>query len=333
MSLKAIAAALGLSVTTVSRALNGYDDVAEETRKRIKEEAQRRSYRPNAAARHLKTGRANAVGLVFPISTMPLNDSPFSKTLLSLDQYLAREEIDLLLLADKPQDSQRALLRMLRSHALDAVIVTRPKPQDHRLLRLQQKGFRFLTLGRSDLPQPYAWFDFDNHAGPLLAVNHCVEKGMTEIAWLGSNEACTFVRDRRQGFLDAMAQQQISIAPSHLVETEASRRAGYQQTCDWLASQTPPQAIITDCSPLGEGAAIALQQAARLHGEKAITLIVYDGLPADSIIDGPLPAITQPAQYDAGEKVAQLILALVKGTPPEQLQVLWQPQLRLPGQP
>lgn len=334
MSLKAIAAALGLSVTTVSRALNGYDDVAGETRKRIEEEARRRGYRPNAAARRLKTGRANAVGLVFPVSTTPLSDSPFSKTLLTLEQYLAREEIDFLLLADKPQDNQRALLHMLRSGVLDAVIVTRPKPHDPRLLRLQQKGFRFLTLGRSELPQPYAWFDFDNHAGPALAVKHCVGKGITDIAWLGSNEDYSFVHARRLGFLTAMAQQGLSVTPPRFVETEASRRAGYQQTCAWLASLTPPpQAIIASCSPLGEGAAIALQQAARLQGEKAVELIVYDGLPVDSIVEGSLPMVVQSTQQDAGEKVAQMILALIKGTPVERLQMQWQPELRLPDQP
>ncbi|WP_312837110.1 LacI family DNA-binding transcriptional regulator [Pantoea sp.] len=333
MSLKAIAAALGLSVTTVSRALNGYDDVASETRKRIEEEARRRNYRPNAAAQRLKTGRANAVGLIFPISTTPLNDSPFSNMLLTLDQDLAREQIDVLLLADKPQDNQRALHSMLRSRALDAVIVARPKPQDLRLLHLQQKGFRFLTLGRSDLPQPYAWFDLDNHAGSALAVAYCLEKGLTHIAWLGSNEDCSFVRDRRKGFLDAMARQGLSIMPSCLIETESSRRAGYQQTAAWLAGPTPPQAIITDCGSLGEGAALALQQAARLHGEQAVALVIYDGLPADSIVACALPTIVPAAPHEAGEKVAQLVLALVNGAPVEQLQVQWQPQLRLPGQP
>lgn len=156
MSLKAIASALGLSVTTVSRALNGFDDVAAATRKRIEEEADRRGYRPNAAARRLKTGRANAVGLVFPVSNASLNDSYYSEMLLTLDQRLALHEIDLLLLPDKPQDQQRNLLRMLRSGVLDALIVTHTTPQDVRLQRLQQKGFRFLTLGRSQLPQPYA---------------------------------------------------------------------------------------------------------------------------------------------------------------------------------
>ncbi|ERK17063.1 putative ThuR, regulatory protein for trehalosemaltose transport [Pantoea sp. AS-PWVM4] len=327
MSLKAIASVLGLSVTTVSRALNGYDDVAEVTRKRIEEEASRRGYRPNAAARRLKTGRANTVGLVFPDSSLPLSDSHFIELLQTLDQRLARDEIDLLMLADKPQDQQRTL-RMLRSGAIDALIVTHAMPQDIRLQRLQQKGFRFLSLGRSQLAQPYAWFDYDNYAGVKLATDHCLAAGLTRLAWLGGNEPSSFVRDRRRGFLDTVTQHQPLPVPL-MATVPPSRRAGYQQTATWLAEGQQPQAIITDCSPLGEGAAIALQQAGRLSGPQAIRLFVYDGLPHDSIIDHPVNAILQCSQQHVGEKLAEMVLQLLEGTPVNQLQTLWQPRLHL----
>ncbi|STQ08287.1 LacI family transcriptional regulator [Enterobacter cloacae] len=65
MSLKAIAKELGLSVTTVSRALNGYDDVSSETRARVEAEAQRRGYRPNTFARRLKMGQDRRGGAGF----------------------------------------------------------------------------------------------------------------------------------------------------------------------------------------------------------------------------------------------------------------------------
>ncbi|ORM74793.1 transcriptional regulator [Pantoea wallisii] len=326
MSLKAIAAALGLSVTTVSRALNGFDDVAEATRKRIEAEADRRGYRPNAAARRLKTGRANAVGLVFPVSNASLNDSFYSEMLLTLDQCLARHEIDLLLLPDKNPDQQRNLLRMLRSGALDALIVTHTTPHDPRLLRLQQKGFRFLTLGRSRLPQPYAWFDYDNHAGTLLAAQHALQQGYQNLAYLGGNELSTYILDRRQGFMDALMARPLS---QHMAALPPTRRSGYQQTRAWLAQGSIPDAIITDSSPLGEGAAIALQQAGRLSGAQAIALYVYDGLPHDSIIDEPVNAILQSSQQRIGERVAEMVLQLLDNQPPEQLQTLWQPMLRL----
>lgn len=329
MSLKAIAAALGLSVTTVSRALNGYDDVAAATRKRIEDEAQSRGYRPNDAARRLKTGRANAVGLVFPISNASLNDSYYSDMLLTLEQRLAQHEIDLLLLPDKPQDQHRKLMRLLRSGALDALIVTHTLPLDVRLQRLQQKGFRFLTLGRSQLPHPYAWFDYDNHAGTLLAAEHCLQQGLSRLAFLGSNEPSTYVLDRRQGFIDALIQHHAPVDQALVASLPATRRSGYQQTNAWLAQGHAPQAIITDCSPMGEGAAIALQQANRLSGAQAIPLYVYDGLPHDSIIDQPVNTILQLSQQRIGERVAEMVLELLNDAPLNELQTLWQPVLRL----
>ncbi|MDZ7276727.1 LacI family DNA-binding transcriptional regulator [Pantoea eucrina] len=329
MSLKAIAAALGLSVTTVSRALNGYDDVADVTRKRVEQEAALRGYRPNAAARRLKTGRANAVGLVFPVSTASLNDSYYSDMLLTLDQRLAQHDIDLMILPEKPQDQLRPPMRMLRSGALDALIMTHTTPYDLRLVRLQQKGYRFLTLGRSQLPQPYAWFDYDNHAGTLLAAEHCLQRGLTRLAYLGGCEASTYILDRRQGFIDALAQHSTPQSPDRMAALPPTRRSGYQQTLAWLADAQPPQAIVTDCAPLGEGAAIALSQAGYLRGPQAIPLFVYDGLPHDSIIDHPVNAILQLTQQRLGERVAEMVLQLLNDVPPGELQTLWQPRLQL----
>jgi len=323
MSLKAIASELGLSVTTVSRALNGYEDVAEETRKRVEAEAQRRGYRPNSAARRLKTGRANAVGLVFPASTSPVSDCRFSEMLLTFDQRLAQLEIDLLLLVDKPQDGPRTLTRLLRSRVLDALIVTHTLPQDERLLSLQQKNFRFLALGRSDLPQPYAWLDVDNHLGSRLAVEACLQQGLTRIAWLGSDEATTFVRDRRQGFLDAMG----TVTPVDMVAVPPSRRAGYQQCAAWLAQGKPLQAIIADSSALAEGAALEVQQANRLYGSEAVRLYAWEGLPREAIVEAPVIAIRQASDRETGEQLADMVVQMLNGAPLDQLQLLRQPWL------
>ncbi|WP_337013012.1 LacI family DNA-binding transcriptional regulator [Pantoea sp. AS142] len=327
MSLKAIAAVLGLSVTTVSRALNGYQDVAQETRKRIEEEAQRRGYRPNAAARRLKTGRANAVGFVYPISASPLSGSDFSDMLLALDHHLARYEINLLLLTDKQQQRQSTLTRLLRSGAVDALIVGHTTPEDSRLLALLQTDFRFLALGRSDLPPTYAWFDVDHLAGSQLAVGWSLAQGRRRIAWLGSNENSTRVRDRRQGYLTALG----NVAPYAMAAVAPSRRAGYQQTRQWLAEGPVPEVIITDCAALAEGAAVALHQAGRAAGEGAILLAGWEGLPRDAILDHPIVAIRQATPHQAGEQVAEMVMQLINGAPPETLQTLWQPWLQLPA--
>ncbi|MDF2042702.1 MULTISPECIES: LacI family DNA-binding transcriptional regulator [unclassified Pantoea] len=325
MSLKAIATVLGLSVTTVSRALNGYQDVAHETRKHIEEEAQRRGYRPNAAARRLKTGRANAVGLIYPISASSLSGSDFSDMLLSLDHHLACHDINLLLLMDK-QQSQSTLTHLLRSGAVDALIVGHTTPDDSRLHALIQANFRFLALGRSDLPPTYAWLDVDHFAGSQMAVSWSLAQGRQRIAWLGSNEHRTRVRERRQGYLTALGD----VAPYAMAAVSPSRRAGYQQTRQWLAEAALPEVIITDCAVLAEGAALALQQTGRSAGERAILLAGWEGLPRDAILDHPIVAIRQATPHQAGEQVAEMVIQLINGAPPETLQTLWQPWLQLP---
>jgi len=328
MSLKAIASTLGLSVTTISRALNGYDDVAQETRLRIEQEARRIGYRPNAVARRLKTGRTNAVGLLFPVTPLPFNDISFVEMMGATAQSLAQYDIDLLIIADETHDDHRGMQRMLRTHCVDALIVAHTARQDSRLITLQRLGFPFLALGRSDLDQPYAWFDFDNHAGPALAVNHYAGCGLQRFAWLGSHHDQTFVDQRRQGFLDALAQR--GLVNNACWQVEPTRREGYRLTRQMLAQHPQPQVIVTDCNMLGDGAAIALREAGRLTGPQQIVLVVYDGLPADSVVSDPVASIVQATRPDVGQQVAAMAQKLIEGHDVATLQVLWQPELKLP---
>ncbi len=206
MSLKAIAKQLGISVTTVSRALNGYDDVSQETRARVEAEAQRRGYRPNTFARRLKMGTIDAVGLVFPVRPAPLNNNVFLEMVGEISHELARHDIDLLLIADDEQADKHGYMRMVQGRRVDALIVAHTLDDDPRLAQLQASGFPFLALGRSRLAQPYAWFDFDNYAGTCRATRHLIQQGHQRIALLGENNNQAFILQRRNGYLDALRE-------------------------------------------------------------------------------------------------------------------------------
>ncbi|MCL6406286.1 LacI family DNA-binding transcriptional regulator [Dickeya dadantii] len=328
MSLKQIAKTLGLSVTTVSRALNGYDDVAAETRLRVEDEARRLGYRPNTFARRLKMGRIDAVGLVFPLQPAPLSNTTFMEMVAEISHELSKQEIDLLLIADEEQADHPAFLRMIESRRVDALIVAHTLQQDSRLQYLQSIDFPFLALGRSDLPTPYAWFDFDNQAGAALATRHLIALGHRHIAFLGEHHPQSFIAQRRAGYLDALAAAGITRRDELLRQIAPSRREGYQTTLQWLALPQPPTAIVVDGSTQGEGAALALRDSGRLQGEQAVSLIVYDGLPADSLLEIPVTAITQATRVQVGRQIADMVFRLLAGDAPASLQALWQPQLR-----
>ena len=328
MSLKAIAKELGLSVTTVSRALNGYDDVSKETRGRVEAEAQRRGYRPNTFARRLKMGKIDAVGLVFPVHPAPLNNSVFMEMVGEISRELAQHEVDLLLIADDDLADSHSYMRLVQSRRVDALIVAHTLDDDPRLQELQSAHFPFLALGRSRLSRPYTWFDFDNYAGTYQATQRLMSLGHRRIAMLGENNTQAFITQRREGWRDALRSRQLD--ESGLRMLPPTRRAGYKATLDLLALPAPPTAIITDCNSLGDGAAMALQTRNRLHGENAVSLVVYDGLPPDSIVETDVAAVIQSTREGVGRQIADMVQRLIAGEPPERLQVLWQPDF-LPG--
>ncbi|WP_145490899.1 substrate-binding domain-containing protein [Yersinia rohdei] len=326
MSLKRIAKELALSVTTVSRALNGYSDVSSATRERVETAAARLGYRPNALARRLKMGKTDAVGLVYPFQQNVLNDATFLETIGTISAALARHNIDLLLVSDESHDQHQSFIRLIESQRVDALLVAHTRQNDARLNYLAQHQLPFLAMGRSTLDRQYAWFDFDNQAGTQLATERLIQLGHRRIAYLGANNQQMFVIQRLQGYLDGLNAANLPCMPEYLCQIAATRRDGYAATRALLALPHPPTAIITDGNMHGDGAAMALQQAGLL-GSAAMSLVVYDGLPTDSLIDIPVTPITQATRAEVGQQIASMVLALIAGTPVEKLQVLWQPSL------
>ncbi|OSC44835.1 hypothetical protein B4U20_28490 [Klebsiella pneumoniae] len=220
-------------------------------------------------------------------------------------------------------------MRMVQGRRVDALIVAHTLDDDPRLAQLQASGFPFLALGRSRLAQPYAWFDFDNYAGTCRATRHLIQQGHQRIALLGENNNQAFILQRRNGYLDALREAGLSDA--WLRSVPATRRGGYQATLELLRLPEPPTAIITDCNTHGDGAAMALAHLGRLTGDNRVALVVYDGLPQDSIIETDVAAVIQSTRQGVGRQIADMVRRLIAGEDLATLQVLWQPEF-IPGE-
>ena len=130
MKLKELAAELGLSQTTVSRALNGYPEVAESTRQRVDEAARRYGYRANANARRLATGQAGAIGVALPLQRSLHFGPHVSEFLSGISERLAQQEIDIVVAPIEADDEMPVYRRLAASKRVDAVIISAPTPDD-----------------------------------------------------------------------------------------------------------------------------------------------------------------------------------------------------------
>jgi len=327
MNLKQLSEKLGLSQTTVSRALNGYSDVSEATRQRVAEMAEACGYRPNTMARRLAMGRADAIGLIYPLDATYLGDPRFIEMLEGLTARLNEEHLDVLIASAGRDDGLATYQRLIRTHRVDGLIVARTHLDDARIRYLREAKFPFVAYGRTADPTGFAWFDFDNAAGTRLAVERLVAFGHRRIAYLHASLDLNFAAQRHHGYVSAMQAAGLAVNPALVREVGVQRRTAYAAMAELLAHPTPPTAIVVDNNQAGVGVVRAILEAG-LRLARDCSLIVYDGLPEDTLFDiANVTAIEQPTPVKVGRKLADLMLGVLQGSDGERLQTEWQPVL------
>lgn len=325
MNLKSLARTLGISKTTVSRALNGYPEVNVLTRERVLAAAKAAGYEANPMARSLAVGRTNVFGIIYPLLASDLGDPMFLDVVRGMSGALEKSKMSLIIAPVSLQNELPSYEQMVRGRRVDGLVVSRTLVHDERIAYLVRKGFPFVAYGRTELKQPYAWFDYDNQAGMRLACQRLLALGHQRIALISAPLEFNFARQRRDSFDDCIAQAGLASDPQHLVDNTHDRRSGYQAMARLLATVPRPSAVIVDNHLSGVGAVRALLDAGIDIG-KEISVIVWGSI-EDSLVGSNVTTVDQPDCDQAGAKMIEMLSAVVGGADPGGLQVLWQPTL------
>ena len=175
-TLKTIAAETGLAIATVSRALKDASDIGEETKKRVRETAERLGYRPNRAGVRLRTGKTNVIALVLSTEADVMNHT--SKLIYSIAEALRGSAYHLVVMPFfGDQDPMDPIRYIVETGSADGVVLNQTQPNDPRVRYLAEHNLPFATHGRTDMGIPHPYFDFDNEAYARLAVRELVKRG------------------------------------------------------------------------------------------------------------------------------------------------------------
>ncbi|MBC8751583.1 MULTISPECIES: substrate-binding domain-containing protein [Paraburkholderia] len=315
VNLKTLSISLGLSRTTVSRALNGYDDVSEATRARVRQAAQELGYHADPTARRLATGRAEAVGLVYPFGANALGDPRFGEVVAGVTEGLGAGGLDLFIVSARPNAELETYRRLVDGKLVDGLIVARTLVDDPRVRFLQERDFPFIAYGRTNSEQPYGWFDFDNEAGARAATQRLISFGHRRIGMVSAPLTLNFAAQRRAGFLTALREAGIEPEAQLVIECPFDRTGGYEAVRSLLELAEPPSAVLVDNNIAGTGAFRAIGDSGKIVGAD-LSLIVYDGVPADVAFPRTVTAVVQPTGHASGEAIAELILGAISGREP-----------------
>jgi LacI family transcriptional regulator len=325
MNLAHLANHLGMSKTTVSRALNGYPEVNVRTRERVLKAAKEVGYQPNPMARSLALGRTNVFGIIYPLLPTDLGDPMFLDVVAGMSSALEEVSKSLIIAPVSPAAEQPAYQQIVRGRRVDGLVVGRTLVHDERIAFLSKAKFPFVAHGRTELKAPYAWFDYDNEAGIRMAMQRLLGLGHQRVALLSAPLELNFARQRKDSFIATLAAAGLSADPRYLVDNTLDRRSGYQAMQQLLACSPRPTAVIVDNHLSGVGAVRALLDAGVEIG-KDISVIVWGSM-ADTLAGANVTTIDQPDPRKAGARMADMLLALIGGTPASELQELWQPML------
>jgi LacI family transcriptional regulator len=325
MNLKSLADKLGMSKTTVSRALNGYPEVSEVTRERVLRAAQESGYQANPMARSLAVGRSNVLGTIYPLLPADLGDAMFLEVVGGMSEALERQRMNFIIAPVSPANEMPSYEQMVRGRRVDGLVVSRTLVHDERIAYLARAGFPFIAHGRTALDTPYAWFDYDNEAGIRMAVERLLALGHQRVAMVSAPLAMNFAAQRRASFLATLAAAGLAADPRYQVDDCIDRRAGQAAVQALLATSPRPTAIVVDNHLAGVGAVRALLDAGIAIG-KEVSLIVWGSM-ADTLADIDVTTIDQPNARAAGGRMADMLLARINGKPAASLQELWQPVL------
>jgi Transcriptional regulators len=329
MRLKDLAEHLGLSQTTVSRALNGYPEVNEATRLRVAEAAARLGYRPNASALRLATGRSGAVGLV--LRGADELGPHMSEFLSGLGGRLAAEEIDILVTTvESYQDEIAAYRRLAASQKVDAVILHSPKLHDERAEVLTDLKLPFVLHGRTNGERPVAWLDIDNTGAVERATSHLLDLGHRRIALMNGVRGRTFAEHREIGYLAALSARGIPFDPALMSNSIFTDEVAFRLAQSMLELKPRPTAFLAGSMMTALGIFRAIRQAGFTLG-KEVSMIAHDDvfpyLNADNMY--PTMSTTRSSIRAAGTRIAELILQLLGGKPAEDIHELWPVELVL----
>ncbi len=326
VTLKTIADKSGFSVTTVSRALAGYDDVNEETRRRIIEIAEQLGYQPNLMARQLRSQQTHTIGMVIPLT--PYFSDPFFMELLSgVGRQAAEHGYDLRLSAQSPgQEELNAYRRMVAGRQVDGVVLARVRQHDPRITYLHEVNHPFAVFGRGETDEHlYPYIDVDSVTGIRWLVEHFVDYGHRQIAMILSPRDLMFTTLRLRGYRETLDVLGLPYREDYVQEGDLSQRGGVEAADRLLQLDVPPTAIIACNDMMAIGAMTAIQR----HGLRAgqdIAVAGFDDIPAALDAEPQLTTIRQPI-YQIGRQLVDMLVGLMQNETLDQPHILLEPEL------
>jgi LacI family transcriptional regulator len=315
-TIRQIAAEAGVSIATVSRVLNGRDDVSDETRDLVSRIIRENGYTANRSARGLSAGRTGLVGILVPL----VYPAYFAGILAGAAEALSERGLQIVL-SPTGGEHDREVTVLDRLHGLsDGALIILPEESSEELERLLDSGYRFVVLDPlMPLDERIPSVSAAHTSGADQAMRHLLDLGHRRIAQITGPRGWLATEDRRRGYRAALAAAGILPDPALEVEAVPEIAPGRDAAEQLLDLSQPPTAIFA----FNDNIAIGAIEAAKARGLRVpedLSIVGFDDVENATIVTPALTTVRQPLA-EMGRTGVSLLIRLLEGQRFETLHV------------
>lgn len=304
-SLQEVARRAKVSIATVSRVLNKSDKVVPETRAVVEQALRDLGYRPSRVARRLrmKDGHAHLVGLIIPDIQNPF----YAEIARGVEDAAYKRQYALLLCnSDESLEKERFYLEVMDAESVDGIVLPPFDETDLAVVEMVKSGMPVVCVDRSLARVKTDLVEVDNYEGAFEAVTHLLDKGHTNIGLIEGRTHVSTSRERRRGYLDALAARGIAPRKDLLRAGDFKQESGRVLANELLDLKKPPTALFVVNNLMTVGALATIHQRG-LRVPQDVAIVGFDDVPWAEALDPPLTVVRQPA-YDVGRQAMELLL-------------------------
>ena len=313
-----VAAHVGITKGTVSRALNGYPDISAPTRAKVERAARILDYSPLSQAQAIKTGIVRSIGFVLQTYEHDAH-RPFLASFLSAVSKSATDEGWTLTVAtaDSDEGTIQTLSRLVKERKADGFILPRTLSQDPRIEFLMAENVPFVLFGRTAHSDGCAWYDILGESAMEGAVLRLFRLGHRRIAFVNGGADFHYSQLRLFGYREGLRVCGIPFDEELVRNGALTTAEGAVAARSLLALRKPPTAFVyaVDAAALG---LYRVSEQLGLEVGNEISVISYDGIPEGELVRPPLTTFSVDRKK-AGARLAKLLIERIRGEALENL--------------
>lgn len=328
ITIKDIAELGKVSKGTVSRVINDEPGVGEETRKRILKLIKELDYQPNASARGLAVKRSNNIGVIIPHTGNYSMSSAYWPTLLTtITEKAAANDYNILLsTARSEEDVDSAYRSILRGKRVDGLVIGAEQLGDKQLVELMFKDFPFVMVGKGpDISHYYV--DVDNVGGARKMTEHLIGLGHKNIVMLTGPETYPSVRERVDGFKQAMNEAGLNSA--HIYHCQYWTEKAAQICKEIIQKKSGITAIFAAAGDLVAGVLKVIKEE-KIRIPDDLALASFDDHPLYEYFSPGITAVSQPINL-LGEAAVDQLFILMEGQAPKEKSIILPTEIIIRG--